>query len=343
MEYSPKLSYTQRLLSSDDIPSLSHIWQWKSDESNEIKNEIKIPNYPYGVPLLPRKFVTYEWNVGRTNNQIYSFEAMLQYCVLYERTVIVPISTHRNHPIGFTSTDESAIWDFFKLTELCDFVFEYELATLSTINIPFKDNFDAMVKENGNMSLSSKEEGFIMNSEFDLKIDGTLTDLMKLKPFIGKDVSYFSKDLEPVLLSGDEWKDMYLSKNEPNFNLLRFLWFREFSLSDQPYTAESKILGSNDPKYTCHVSNGVRDKISHEKLDKCRLIHFTMGRHNHFKLDDFPIFDVLMFMRPSTPYRISAQQTIIEHFERPENYRVGVHRRAMKEGGMFSICLLYVA
>ncbi|ETO31126.1 hypothetical protein RFI_05994 [Reticulomyxa filosa] len=78
---------------------------------------------PMKVPMIPRKYISFEWNYGRTNNQIMSFEAMLQYCVIYQRAIILPFGSHFNH---FQGVFADGLWDMLKLSQLCDFVYEFE-------------------------------------------------------------------------------------------------------------------------------------------------------------------------------------------------------------------------
>ena len=76
------------------------------------------------IPLLPREFVSFEWNMGRTNNQIMSFEAMLQYAVMYQRAILLPFGSHFNH---FQGIFYDGLWDFEYLSLMFDFAYEFEI------------------------------------------------------------------------------------------------------------------------------------------------------------------------------------------------------------------------
>ncbi|ETO01545.1 hypothetical protein RFI_35894 [Reticulomyxa filosa] len=70
-----------------------------------------------------KRFVGYSMNVGRINNQLFSFEAMIQYCVYYNRTLVIPWPRHRNQVMGF----ESGMWDWEFLSRRVDVILEHEL------------------------------------------------------------------------------------------------------------------------------------------------------------------------------------------------------------------------
>eukprot|EP01084_Bolivina_argentea_P294587 506923_1 len=85
----------------------------KSTENNKIiiNEEIK------------PKYISYAQNVGRVNNQLVSFEAMIQYAIYYNRTLVIPWPRHQNHVMGF----ECNFWDFHKLNEVINIIMEDKL------------------------------------------------------------------------------------------------------------------------------------------------------------------------------------------------------------------------
>ncbi|ETO33719.1 hypothetical protein RFI_03380 [Reticulomyxa filosa] len=83
----------------------------------------------------------------------------------------------------------------------------------------------------------------------------------------------------------------------------------------------------------CHQSADIRDNIPVDILHQCDVIHFAASRYNHFKLDDFPVFDVVQFFIPAKYIRDAVDQFIHQKFGHKQDYRIAVHRRAMKEGG----------
>ena len=156
----------------------------------------------------------------------------------------------------------------------------------------------------------------------------------------------------------DRWRALLESKKgeavtyEPNWNLLELLKFREFTNNARWTLSHEHLIhdGWSAEDWQCFVSRGIRDGVPHESLTRCRNLHFVLGRYAHFKvslsvnnvkllpklatqLDDWPIFDVLHFLIPSRRIRDAVDNTITFWFEQPENYRIGLHRRAMKEGG----------
>ena len=70
-----------------------------------------------------KRYISYAMNVGRVNNQLVSFESMIQYAVHYNRTLVVPWPRHKNHVMGL----ECGYWDLERLRELIDIVIEDEL------------------------------------------------------------------------------------------------------------------------------------------------------------------------------------------------------------------------
>ena len=74
------------------------------------KNNVITDNMPTQYPTKPptklsiklenKKYISYAMNVGRINNQLYSFEAMVQYAIEYNRTLVIPWPRHRNHVMG---------------------------------------------------------------------------------------------------------------------------------------------------------------------------------------------------------------------------------------------------
>ena len=234
---------------------------------------------------------------------------MLQYVVIYQRTLILPFTSHRNHELGMMLNQSLSIWDMLKLSEFTDFIFEHELASHS---IP--DITDYALTNNKDINYKDKRWDISLNA-----------DDIKWK-------KVFSENLENVNLV-----------NDPNWNLLELLEFRQFTNNDAYSLGnEGQIHNDWQNKYKCYVSRGVRDKIPHKSLTDCRLLNFCLGRFNHFKIDDWPIFDVLKFMIPAPRIRNAVDNWIQFWFERPENYRIGVHRRAMKEGGKDSSGSPYV-
>ena len=110
--------------------------------------------------IIPRKFMSFEWNVGRTNNQLYSFEAMMQYVAIYGRTIILPFSTHRNHGIGMLLNQSLSLWDILKFSEYADFIFEHELTMHS---IP--DITEYVVTNNKDINYEQNTFDINMNAE----------------------------------------------------------------------------------------------------------------------------------------------------------------------------------
>lgn len=288
-----RINHNMSLISSSTIGSLSNL------------------GLKYSIPIIERKFMSFEWNVGRTNNQLYSFEAMLQYCAIYiDRTLILPFTTHRNHELGMMLNQSNSIWDMIKLSEFCDYLFEEEI-TLNTIPIKFKQYI-----------LDSNDINYDKNT-FDIKLNN---DDIKWKN-------------ELLLLNQDK-----MIKNEPNFNLLQLLEYRYFTNNDHWKLSHENLIHNNwnNNEWECYVSRGIRDEIPHNSLNNCRLIQFCLGRYAHFKLDDWPIFNVLNFIIPSPRIRKAVDNTIKFWFEQDKNYRIGIHRRAMKEGGKDSSGSPYV-
>eukprot|EP01083_Nonionella_stella_P027620 76086_1 len=280
-----RINYSMQLVSTSTIPSLATL------------------GLRYAVPIIPRKFMTFEWNLGRTNNQLYSFEAMLQHSVIYLRSLILPYTTHRNHELGTMLNKSLSVWDMMKLSELVDYVFEHELATHS---IP------AMTQ-------------YAVTDNHDINYDKNTFDIE-----LSSDDKHWKRYFENV----PNTENLKSLQNDPNYNLLSLLGYRMFT--NNPAWAlshENTIHNDWEDRWQCFVSRGLRDKAPHQALKNCRLLHFALGRYNHFKLDDHPIFDVLQFVIPSQRIRDAVDNHIHLWFEREENYRVGVHRRAMKEGG----------
>ena len=288
-----RINYNMSLISSSLIPSLSLL------------------NIKYSIPIIPRKFISFEWNVGRTNNQLYSFEAMIQYCVIYiDRTIILPFTTHRNHELGMMKNQSLSIWDMIKFSEICDFIFEYEIT------------------------------------------QNTLPNDLKLYIQQSNDINY-DKNTFDININKDDikWRNILLNNNnndnninEPNWNLLSLLEFRQFTNNNHWTLSHENLIHNNwnDNEWKCYVSRGIRDGIPHKSLTECRLIQFCLGRYAHFKLDDWPIFNVLKFIIPSLRIRHAVNNTILYWFEQNKYYRIGVHRRAMKEGGKDSSGSPYV-
>lgn len=281
--YSKRINYTFNLSSSSIIPSLQHL--------------------PISIPLIPRLFLSFEWNVGRVNNQLYSFEAMIQYCVIYQRSLIIPFTTHRNHEIGILPSNQS-LWDIYKFSELLDFIHEQELSLYSVPSMIqyLHDSSSTVDYQRNTFSIE-------MN-EIDIKYYQYFHDIKQRR--LPSYLNLFSPHIV----------------NEPNYNLMELLHFRYVINND-------RILSNKHfPKMQKCLSNGgIRDKISHHILDVCRNIHMYNGRVNHFKIDDWPIFNVMQFLVPSERIRNAVENSIVFWFEHKNNYRVGVHRRAMKEGG----------
>ncbi|ETO28533.1 hypothetical protein RFI_08600 [Reticulomyxa filosa] len=88
----------------------------------ETKPETKVEK-PHSAKSWTKGYMGYSMNFGRINNQLFSFEAMIQYCVFYNRTLIIPWPRHDNHVMGF----ESGMWDLRFLSLKVDFVLEHQL------------------------------------------------------------------------------------------------------------------------------------------------------------------------------------------------------------------------
>lgn len=61
---------------------------WKFFVKNQFKDKLR---------FRPRRFISFEWNLGRTNNQIYSMEGTMQWAVRTNRSILIPHSYHFNH------------------------------------------------------------------------------------------------------------------------------------------------------------------------------------------------------------------------------------------------------
>lgn len=177
-----RIGHSVELLSSSDIPSLSSL------------------GLAFAVPVIRRQFMSFEWNLGRTNNQLYSLEAMLQYVVIYQRTLILPFASHRNHELAMTPNTSTSVWDMLKLSEFADYIFEYELAALSVPDI-----LDFVVTQNEDIDYDAKTFNIGMSAEDE------------------KWRRYFREMAD----SPDE------IRNEPNWNLLSLLEYRRFTNNDR--------------------------------------------------------------------------------------------------------------
>ena len=67
------------------------------EQEQQQKEEPKQENKDAGEG---KRYISYAMNYGRINNQLYSFEAMIQYALLYNRTLVIPWPRHRNHVMG---------------------------------------------------------------------------------------------------------------------------------------------------------------------------------------------------------------------------------------------------
>ena len=112
----------------DDDKSIGDISDKKTQKMfREIGNEDPKETKKKYAPVVPsgdgKKYISYLQNVGRVNNQLVSFEAMIQYAVYYNRTLVIPWPRHMNHVMGF----ECGFWDFDRLREIIDIIMEDEL------------------------------------------------------------------------------------------------------------------------------------------------------------------------------------------------------------------------
>jgi len=74
------------------------------------------------------KFITWNWNVGRLNNQLLSFEAAMGYARYYKRVLVIPHPDGKgrgldNQWLGF----RSGVWDMEYLNEYFDYAFAEQL------------------------------------------------------------------------------------------------------------------------------------------------------------------------------------------------------------------------
>ena len=177
-----RIGFRQEVISSAEVPSLSAL------------------GLAFKVPLLRRQFMSFEWNMGRTNNQLYSLEAMLQYVALYQRTLILPFASHRNHELAMTANATTSVWDMLKLSEFADYIFEHELAALTVPDI-----YDFVVTENEDIDFEAKTFDVAM-SEDDRK---------------------WRRYFEETESAPDH------IRNEPNWNLLSLLEYRRFTNNER--------------------------------------------------------------------------------------------------------------
>ena len=273
-------------------------YKYDTISSNKIE---RFKHINLSIPLIPRKFMSVEWNLGRVNNQIGPIESMIQYAIIYQRTIIFPFPHHRNHIIGLFNDYKESIWDLYKLSEVCDFLFEQEIL----IN-----------------SIPNTLTNFILNNEIKtikFPIDPNNYNFDTLNDI---EMKYFNDVVN---------NSNHKLKNDPNFNLFELLHFRDYIIFDAQYN------GWNNEnlkiKSKCEIDRYIKDKISHNLLDSCRLIILDQSRFNPFYLDDFPIFNVMQFITPNKYIKEAVHHNIIRWFGDMNNYRIAIHRRIMKEGG----------
>lgn len=95
----------------------------KEEIENDTKDEIRKKYAPTVSSGDEIRYISYAQNVGRVNNQLVSFEAMIQYAIYYNRTLVIPWPRHQNHVMGF----ECGFWDFDRLSQVIDIIMEDEL------------------------------------------------------------------------------------------------------------------------------------------------------------------------------------------------------------------------
>ena len=245
----------------------------------------------HDIPIIKRKFISYERNLGRVNNQIGSIEAVIQYSILYQRTLIFPFPHHRNQLLGIFP---NGIWNLQILSQICDFILEHEILNHTVPNIDS-----------------------IIPNDIKFPIDPN-----------GFNFDRLSNDEEKYLKLINNNNNEYI--NDPNYNLMELLYTRSAVVGDAHHHGFNKEY---PPNIGCGVDRLVKDEIEHNILNKCRIFHLNQGRVNPFYLDNFPIFNILQYFIPNEYIQKAVQVNIIYWFGNENNYRIGIHRRVMKEGG----------
>jgi len=90
--------------------------------SMQIKT-ISVLDYPAHTYSPNKKYIAFNWNSGRLNNQIRSFEAAIAYAKYFKRSLVIPRPRRQNEVTGIFY----GIWDLHWLMNKVDFILEPDM------------------------------------------------------------------------------------------------------------------------------------------------------------------------------------------------------------------------